>query len=485
MALHSRLASRIPPRRKGARLASSGQVAVAISELKALLGGERVSQVVSTLHLHGKGESYHKSEPPDAVIFANSTEEVSNVVATCAKLQVPIIPFGTGTSLEGHVAAREGGICLDLTGMNRILQVNAEDMDVRVEAGVLRNQLNDHLRDTGLFFSVDPGANASLGGMTACSASGTTSMRYGTMRENVLGMTVVLASGEVIKVGGRAKKSSAGYDLRSLMLGSEGTLGVITEIQVRLHGRPAAVCGAVAPFPDLESAVGAVIEAILMGVPMARCELLDDVSMAALNKYNKGMSYPEVPHLFFEFHGTEASVQEQAQTAEEVCTGSNNALSFNWSSDATKRNQLWDARHNAYYAALALRPGSQGHPTDVAVPLSRLAECIVATADDVKASGIIAPIFGHVGDGNFHVILSHKRDDPPDLLDRTLQVNERLIRRALAMGGTCTGEHGVGYGKRKWLVQEFGQGGVDMMASIKRALDPLNILNPGKVVSIQ
>ncbi|MBT3909315.1 MAG: FAD-binding protein, partial [Rhodospirillaceae bacterium] len=428
----------------------------------------------------GHDESYHLGHPPGAVVFAHSTEEVSAVVKACAARGVPVIPFGTGTSLEGHVAALHGGVCIDLSQMDAVIQVNAEDMDVTVQPGVRRKQLNEYLRDTGLFFPIDPGADASLGGMTATRASGTNAVRYGAMRENVLALTVVMADGRIIRTARRARKSAAGYDLTRLFVGSEGTLGVITEITLRLYGIPEAVSAAVASFPDLEAAVNTVILTIQSGIPVARVELLDDVQMDAVNRYSD-LDYPVQSTLFFEFHGTPSGVEEQSAMVQDIAKEFG-AADFQWTTKAEERTKLWQARHDAYYAGLALRPGSKGMATDVCVPLSRLAECIVETRKDIDQSGLIAPIVGHVGDGNFHLVLLMDPDDT-DEIARIKALNERMIMRAIAMDGTCTGEHGVGSGKIDFLVAEHGEA-VSVMRAMKMALDPDNIMNPGKIVRI-
>jgi D-lactate dehydrogenase (cytochrome) len=414
------------------------------------------------------------------VVFAASTEEISDIINVCARRRVPVIPFGTGTSLEGHVAALEGGVCIDLAQMNEVLAVNVEDMDCTVQAGVTRKQLSEHLRDTGLFFAVDPGADASIGGMAATRASGTNAVRYGTMRETVLALTVVLADGRIIRTSRRARKSSAGYDLTRLFVGSEGTLGVIAEVTLRLHGVPEAISAAVCAFPDLAAAVNTTIAIIHSGVPVARIELLDDVQMKAINKYSK-LDYPEAPTLFFEFHGTEAGVVEQVKMVEAIA-GDFGDSNFQWATKAEDRAQLWQARHDAYYAAIALRPGSKGYATDVCVPISRLAECIEETRQDIEISGLLAPIVGHVGDGNFHLVMVLDPDDP-DEMARAKALNERLVMRGLSMDGTCTGEHGVGYGKIDFLLAEHGEA-VSVMRTIKTALDPLGIMNPGKIVRV-
>jgi len=450
---------------------------MAIAELAALLG-ERLSTAPAVREQHGHDESYHATEPPDAVAFARGTEEVARIVRICARHRVPVIPFGTGTSLEGHVAARYGGVSVDLSQMNRILRVSQGDLDCTVEAGVTRKQLNAHLRDMGLFFPIDPGADASLGGMTATRASGTNAVRYGTMRENVLGLTVVLADGRIIRTGGRARKSAAGYDLTRLFVGSEGTLGVITEVTLRLHGVPEAISAAVAAFPTIGDAVQTVIQTIQSGIPVARIELLDEVQMDAVNRYAK-LDYPVQPTLFFEFHGTERGVAEQAEMVQAIAAEFG-AGDFRWTAQTEDRNRLWQARHNAYYAGLALRPGAKGWATDVCVPISRLADCIVDTKRDVEESGLLAPIVGHVGDGNFHLCFVLDPADPEEMA-RAKALNERMVLRALEMGGTCTGEHGIGYGKMDFLTAEHGDA-VAVMRQLKLALDPDGIMNPGKVL---
>jgi len=450
-----------------------------LTELRQLLG-DRLSTASAVCAQHGKDESYHAPHSPDAVAFARSAQEVAAIVRLCSNYKTPVIAFGTGTSLEGHVAALAGGVCIDLTQMNRILRVNAEDLDAVVEAGVTRKQLNEHLRDTGLFFPIDPGADASLGGMAATRASGTNAVRYGTMRENVLSLTVVLADGRVIRTARRARKSAAGYDLTRLFIGSEGTLGIITEVTVRLYGIPEAISAAVCAFPTIEDAVNTVILTIQNGVPVARIELLDEAQMAATNKYSK-LNHKVAPTLFFEFHGTTAGVAEQAETVKSIAAdyGGND---FRWATTPEERSKLWQARHDAYYAALALRPGSKGWATDVCVPISRLAECISETQRDLADSPIPSALVGHVGDGNFHLVFMI---DPqrPDEIAEAGRLNERMVARALAMEGTSTGEHGVGYGKMDFLVSEHGEA-LSVMRSIKKALDPDNILNPGKIVRV-
>jgi D-lactate dehydrogenase (cytochrome) len=449
-----------------------------LDELKKLLG-ERLSTGDAVREQHGHDESYHATMPPDAVAFAETTEDVSKIVAACARYKTPVIAFGTGTSLEGHVAAVEGGITIDLSRMNKILEVNSDDLDCRVQAGVTRKQLNNHLRDTGLFFPIDPGADASLGGMAATRASGTNAVRYGTMRENVLGLTVVMADGRVIRTGGRARKSAAGYDLTRLFVGSEGTLGIATEVQLRLYGQPDTIRAAVADFPSVKAAVDTVILTIQSGIPVARIELLDAVQMDAVNRYSK-LDYAVRPTLFFEFHGSEASTAEQVSQVEAIA-GENGAGRFHWATTMEERTKLWQARHDAYYAALALRPGKKGWPTDVCVPISRLADCIGETLDDLKQSGLLAPLVGHVGDGNFHLVYVIDPTDETEVA-RAAAHNSRMVKRAIAMGGTATGEHGIGSGKRDYLAIEHGEGAVAAMRALKAALDPDNIMNPGKVV---
>jgi D-lactate dehydrogenase (cytochrome) len=439
----------------------------------------RLSTNPAILTQHGKGESYHPIEAPDAVFFAQSTEEVAEVVTLCARHCVPVVPFGTGTSLEGHVAARRGGISIDLSQMNRVIEVHAEDLDVVVQPGVTRKQLNEYLRDTGLFFPIDPGADASIGGMAATRASGTNAVRYGTMRENVLSMQVVLPDGRVIRTARRARKSSAGYDLTRLFVGSEGTLGVITEVTLRVYGIPEAISSAVCAFPTIADAVNTVIMTIQAGVPVARIELLDEVQIDACNKYSK-LDNEVAPTLFFEFHGTPRAVEEQAEMVKEFAA-EYGGTNFKWTTSPEERTKLWQARHDAYYAALALRPGSKGWPTDVCVPISRLAECIVETKADLDATNLLSPIVGHVGDGNFHLAFVLDPNNPAEYAEAE-KLNKRLIARALRMDGTCTGEHGVGYGKMPYLEEEHGDA-LDVMRSIKQALDPQNLMNPGKVVS--
>ena len=439
--------------------------------------GDRLSTSAAVCAQHGKDESYHAPHAPDAVAFAHSTEEVAAIVSLCAEYQTPVIAFGTGTSLEGHVAALRGGVCIDLSQMNRVLRVGAEDLDATVEAGVTRKQLNEYLRDTGLFFPIDPGADASLGGMAATRASGTNAVRYGTMRENVLSLTVVLADGRVIRTARRARKSAAGYDLTRLFVGSEGTLGVITEVTVRLYGIPEAISAAVCAFPTIAAAVDTVIETIQSGVPVARIELLDEAQIDAINKYSK-LDHKVAPTLFFEFHGTQC---RRCRAGRDRSRRSRPSMAATISAGRRRpeeRSKLWQARHDAYYAALALRPGSKGWPTDVCVPISRLAECIAETKRDLAQSSIPSALAGHVGDGNFHLIFMIDPQSPEEIAEAS-RLNDRMVTRALAMEGTCTGEHGIGYGKMDFLEAEHGDA-VAVMRSIKRALDPNDILNPGK-----
>mgnify|MGYP002820389027 CR=1 FL=1 len=451
-----------------------------VAELKTFCPG-RVSTSLALREQAATDFSFHDIMPADAVVSVQSTEEVSQIVKLCAQHGVPIIPHGTGTSIEGHLAALQGGICIDFMEMNNVLDVNAEDMDVTVEPGVTRKQLNEHLRDTGLFFPIDPGADASIGGMTATRASGTNAVRYGTMKDNVLSLEVVTPDGSTIKTGGRARKSSAGYDLTRMYVGSEGTLGIITKITLRLFGIPEAISAAIVNFEDLEGAVNAVIATIQWGIPIARIELLDDGMVEALNKYSK-TDFPERPTLFLEFHGSDAGVKEQAQRMGEICEEFGGG-DFKWTTDAEERDTMWQARHDAAWAAIALRPGSKPFATDVCVPISQLADCIMATKQDIDDAGIVAPIVGHVGDGNFHVALLVGPDDVEGDLKVAYDINNKLINRALEMGGTCTGEHGIGQGKMQYMEAEHGDA-LEVMRTLKRSLDPDNIMNPGKIVAI-
>jgi D-lactate dehydrogenase (cytochrome) len=440
--------------------------------------GERFQTGQAMRAQHGHTTTYIPTQAPDGVVFPENTQEVQEIVRACAAHRVPVIAFGVGSSLEGHVNAPGGGISLDTSRMNRILAVNAQDLDCTVEPGVTREDLNRDLRDTGLFFPIDPGANASLGGMVATRASGTNAVRYGTMRENVLSLTAVMADGEVVTTGKRAKKSAAGYDLTRLLVGSEGTLGIITALTLRLAGIPQAISGGVCPFPTLEAACNTVIATIQMGIPVARIELVNALQMRAMKNYSH-LDYPESPCLFVEFHGTDASVAEQAELFGEIAQD-NGGGPFLWTRVAEERNLLWKARHNAYWASMTLRPGAKGLSTDVCVPISRLAECVAETEADIAEMGLIAPIAGHAGDGNFHTLVLMDAENPAEIAQVEKFV-ARLNLRAIAMDGTCTGEHGIGQGKAGFMRREHGHG-VDVMRTIKQALDPLNILNPGKIL---
>jgi D-lactate dehydrogenase (cytochrome) len=455
-----------------------------VAELVTRLSGDFGDRAVTSHAVrehHSHGEGLADAGLPDVVVFPHSDEEVASIVRLCSLARVPVIAFGVGTSLEGHVAALYGGVCVDLSQMNRVLEVNVEDLDCRVQAGVTREQLNAELKGTGLFFPIDPGANATIGGMAATRASGTNAVRYGTMRENVLGLTVVTADGRMVRTGGRARKSSAGYDLTRLFVGAEGTLGVITEIQLRLYGVPEAIQAAVCQFPDLASAVNTVIVAMQTGISVARIELLDEVQMEASIRYSKLEGFALKPTLFFEFHGSEAGVREQSaamQAASDEFGGS----AYQWATKTEDRTRLWKARHDAYYAAMAFRPGMTSFATDACVPISRLADCILETKVDVEKSGLTAPILGHVGDGNFHLVVLFDGADPAQR-ERAEALAKGVSVRAISMGGTCTGEHGIGWHKLDVLAQEHGEA-VDLMRMIKRALDPRDIMNPGKTVPL-
>ena len=440
---------------------------------------QRFSQGESTCLHHGRDESVHEPLVPDGVVLAESTDEVALVVKLCAEHGIPVIPYGVGSSVEGHVLAPTGGISLDLSGMNQVLTIHAEDGDATVQAGVTRKQLNDALKGTGLFFPIDPGADATLGGMAATRASGTNAVRYGTMRDNVLATTTVLADGRIMKTGGRARKSSAGYDLTRLLVGSEGTLGIMTELTVKLYPIPEAISAAVCTFPDIDSAVQTVIQTIQLGVPVARIELLDALSLKAINLFSK-TTLAEAPTLFFEFHGSPSSVAEQAETVQAIADELGGA-NFEWATRPEDRSRLWQARHDAYFACLQLKPGCRCFPTDVCVPISRLAECIAATNEDIAQVHIPIALFGHVGDGNFHLVVLVDRSNEQDMAEAAW-ISQRVVERAIAMEGTCTGEHGIGLGKRKYLPLEHGEVAVDVMRAIKLALDPKNLLNPGKVL---
>ncbi len=441
--------------------------------------GERITTNTGLREHHSHGQDTQPPALPDGVAFAETTEEVSRLLGLCHQHRVPVVAWGAGTSLEGHVTPVRGGITVDLSRMTAILEVNAADMDCRVQAGVTRPLLNETLRDQGLFFPVDPGtALCTLGGMCATRASGTNAVRYGTIRENVLGLTVVLADGRVIHTGGRVRKSSTGYDLTRLFIGSEGTLGIITEIQLRLHGIPEAVSSAACQFPELRDAAETAIAVLQSGIPVARMELLDDVQMGACIAYSKLEGLEPLPSLFFEFHGTEASVAEQARQAEELAN-EQGALRFRWATDPAERSKLWQARHDALWAALALRPGYHALTTDSIVPISRLDEAILGTKADILASGLTGAVVGHVGDGNFHTVILTRPD--PDGLKRAWELDRKIVARALALGGSCSGEHGVGIGKREFLEAEHGPEALAVMRSVKQALDPRGIMNPGKI----
>ena len=440
--------------------------------------GERFQTGQAICAQHAHTTTYIPAQAPDGVVFPETTEEVQAVVRACAAHRVPVIAFGVGSSLEGHVNAPGGGISLDMARMNRIVAVNAEDLDCTVEAGVTREDLNRHLRDTGLFFPIDPGANASLGGMAATRASGTNAVRYGTMRNTVLSLTAVMADGEVVTTGARAKKSSAGYDLTRLLVGSEGTLGIITRLTLRLSGIPQAISGGVCPFPTLKAACDTVIATIQMGIPVARIELVNALQMQAM-KIHSHLDYPISPCLFVEFHGSDAGVAEQAETFGAIAQD-NGGGPFLWTGVAEERNRLWKARHDAYWASLTLRPGAKGLSTDVCVPISRLAECVAETEADIAEAGLVAPIVGHAGDGNFHTLVLMDADDPAEVA-KVEEFVARLNLRALRMDGTCTGEHGIGQGKVSFMAREHGYG-LEVMRAIKRTLDPHNILNPGKIL---
>ena len=479
------MTSNTDPNTNAATTAHKHPDARALADLLSVLSarfGDRVatSRPVREQHSHGEG----LSDPalPDGVVFPHSNEEVAAIVGLCHEARVPLIPFGVGTSLEGHVAALYGGICMDLSQMNRVLEINVDDLDCRVQTGVTREEVNAALKGTGLFFPIDPGANATIGGMASTRASGTNAVRYGTMRENVMGLTVVTPDGRIIRTGGRARKSSAGYDLTRLYVGAEGTLGVITEVQLRLYGIPEAMAAAVCQFDTLEGAVRTVIVAMQMGIPMARIELLDDAQMDASIRYSKLEGFDAKPTLFLEFHGSTAAVSEQAEMMQAI-TAEHGGGSFRWATQPEDRTQLWKARHSAYYAAKALISGKEAFATDACVPISRLADIILEAKADVLRSNLVAPIVGHVGDGNFHLSILF---DPNDKEERARAegLAKRTSLRAIEMGGTCTGEHGVGFHKLGALVAEHGEA-VEVMRAIKHALDPHNIMNPGKTVPLE
>jgi len=470
-----------PPR--AARLTSHADPAAIEAVTRALAArfGNRLVTSQAVREQHGHTLTWTPNEPPDAVVYAQSTEDVAEIVKLCADHLVPVIAFGTGTSLEGHVNAPLGGVSIDLSMMKSILAVHPEDLDCVVQAGVTRKEVNEHLRDTGLFFPIDPGADASIGGMAATRASGTNAVRYGTMKDNVLGLTVVTPEGEILKTATRAKKSSAGYDLTRLFIGSEGTLGIITEITLKLYGIPEAIWAATCQFPSVKAACDTVIETIQIGLPIARIELADALTVRAFNNHAK-LGLVEAPMLFLEFHGTEAGVAEQTQRFGEIAEGHGGGP-FQWATKPEDRSRLWQARHDVYWAHQTLRPGVRPLATDVCVPISRLADCVTETACDAEESGILAPIVGHVGDGNFHCGPLVDVNDP-DEVESVKNFLERLVRRGLEMGGTCTGEHGIGQAKMKYMLEEHSPAALELMRTIKRALDPKNIMNPGKVVAV-
>ncbi|MEI2418039.1 FAD-linked oxidase C-terminal domain-containing protein [Orrella sp. JC864] len=449
------------------------------AELQARFGA-RLSRAHAVREHHGRDESPYPPMLPEAVVFAESTEEVAFVAALCNTHRIPLIPYGAGSSLEGHLLAIEGGISLDLQGMNKVVAVHAEDLTATVQAGVTRKQLNEALRETGLFFPIDPGADASLGGMAATRASGTNAVRYGTMRENVVSLTVVTAQGKVVRTGSRARKSSAGYDLTRVFVGSEGTLGIITEVTVRLYPQPEAVSAAVCNFDTLQDAVQCVIQTIQLGVPVARVEFLDAAAVRSVNLYSK-LALRESPMLLFEFHGSPAGVQEQAQTVQELARELG-GKDFEWAERPEDRNRLWTARHNAYFAGLQLRPGCRSSTTDVCVPISRLAECVGAAAQALASASFPSTIVGHVGDGNFHVLMLLDPDSQAEW-EESERINHRIVRQAIEADGTCTGEHGIGLHKMQFMASEHGEDALALMRSLKHAFDPNNILNPGKIVS--
>jgi D-lactate dehydrogenase (cytochrome) len=459
---------------------NAAAIAQAITALTAAFGNRLVT-AQAVREQHGNTMTWVPNQPPDAVVFPQSADDVQTIVRICGAHRVPVIAFGTGTSLEGHVNAPYGGVSVDFRDMNNVLAVHPEDLDCVIEPGVTRKALNENLRASGLFFPIDPGADASLGGMAATRASGTNAVRYGTMKDNVLAMKVVMADGSLLTTSRRAKKTSAGYDLTRLIIGSEGTLGIITELTLKLSGIPEAIASGVCPFPTVDAACNATIQTIQTGIPVARIELLDALQIKASNAYSK-LTLPEVPTLFVEFHGTDASVAEQSKRFGEI-VGEFGGGPFEWATKAEDRNRLWQARHDGYHAAKRLRPGAAAFATDVCVPISRLAECVNATQREVAELNLVAPILGHVGDGNFHLSLLVNLNDA-DEVRRATVLMERLTELALSMDGTCTGEHGVGQGKMKYLPAEHGPVGLAAMAAIKRALDPHNIMNPGKIITL-
>ncbi len=453
----------------------------AVRQGLAAMVGNRLVTSLAVRQQHANTLTWIDNQAPDMVVYPESTEEISAIVKLCAAHNVPVVPFGTGTSFEGHVNAPFGGVSIDTSMMKGIIAVHAEDLDCVIQPGVTRKMLNEHLRDVGLFFPIDPGADASLGGMTATRASGTNAVRYGTMKDNVLALKVVLPNGDVMTTSRRAKKSSAGYDLTRLFVGSEGTLGLITEITLKLQGIPEAISAGICPFPSVKAACDATILTIQSGLPVARIELLDALQVRACNLYSK-LTLPETPMLFVEFHGTDEGVKEQSERFNEIAKDLGGGP-FEWATRAEDRTKLWQARHDVYWASMGLRPGAKGVSTDVCVPISRLSECIAETQADIVESGLIAPIVGHVGDGNFHVLPLVDMDNADEVKAAKLFV-ERLVQRALAMEGTCTGEHGVGQGKMKYLEKEHGPEALAMMRALKLAIDPQNLMNPGKIVAL-
>ena len=458
---------------------SSSSIERLVGDLVAVLGEDAVTVNDALREQHGGGETYHPVVPPGIVVFPTCTDDVVAIVERCSQYGAPIVAHGAGTALEGHLAALHGGVSVDMTRMNAILDVNVEDLDATVEAGVTRKQLEERLAPEGVFFSVDPGADATIGGMVATGATGTTTVRYGGMRENVLSLEVVTAAGDVLRTASRARKSAAGYDLTRLFVGSEGTLGIVTKATLRLHGIPEAIAAAVCPFPSIDAAVDCAMQTVQLGIPVARMELMDEVQMAATNELSK-LAYDAAPTIFFEFHGSASSVEDNANEVAEIARELG-AEEFQWSTDQEERAKLWEARHMAWYAFLAVRPGSKGFATDVCVPISQLADSIRAVRSDIDESGLIGAILGHVGDGNYHVVFLMDPADPSEF-ERAHEINERMVRDAIARDGTCTGEHGIGYGKIGFLELEQGPAGIDVMRAIKDALDPTGIMNPGKVL---
>ena len=479
--MHSPAAMAQTPPVPAAELPPSAQAIAAVTQELAARFGNRLVTSLAVRQQHGHTLTWIPNQPPDAVVFPQSTDEVSAIVKLCAAHGVPVIAFGTGTSLEGHVNAPYGGVCIDMGQMKKVVAVHAEDLDCVVEAGVTRKELNEHLRDQGLFFPIDPGADASIGGMAATRASGTNAVRYGTMKDNVVALTAVMADGAIVKTSSRARKTSAGYDLTRLLVGSEGTLGIITEVTLKLHGIPEAISAGVCPFPSVKAACDATIVTIQSGLPVARIELVDDVMMRGVNLHSK-LGLPETTMLFVEFHGSEEGVKEQAERFGEIAAEFGGGP-FDWATKAEDRSKLWQARHDAYWAARTLRPGAESVATDVCVPISRLADCVEETKRDIEALGLIAPIVGHVGDGNFHTQPMVDLSNPEEVAV-CQDFIDRLVKRALAMGGTCTGEHGVGQKKMKYLEAEHGAPALAVMRLLKRSLDPQNILNPGKIVTL-